>query len=400
MKILAICFYYPPLNSSEGFSAYKLFSHSKHEFNIISQKSSLDWTYSNDEVYPSNATYVQTSENSSNWFKDVFMSVNWNSMDLLITRSMPNESHFLGLKIKHKYKDIKWIAFFSDPFSDSPITRSELKIKLRKLLSEKKYIAHFIVKGKSYIYNLYLRYVSKKIFKSADIIIFNNSYQRDYMIGRNKDLKSKAIVIPHTYDASFKPKNGGINGKLTFSFIGNLSEVRNLDSYLKAITKIKKNNAMADKVVFQFVGCDKKLLSEKISLGDIEYKESVSYTESLELMNKADWLINSDASITDELCEYIYLPCKLVDYFSFTSNILNISNFDKSVSKDLTEMCGGHNIKDNEDLIFNFIKNIISTNRRKTKPSPSIEKYRNDIIAKKFDSVIDDLMNGTFKDGK
>ncbi len=40
--------------------------------------------------------------------------------DVVMTRSMPPESHMIGLKIKEIKPEIKWIASFGDPIANNP----------------------------------------------------------------------------------------------------------------------------------------------------------------------------------------------------------------------------------------------------------------------------------------
>ena len=44
--------------------------------------------------------------------------------------------------------------------------------------------------------------------KKCDIIIFNNKYQKDYMLeGYSDEIKEKALVLPHGYDKDFYEDN-------------------------------------------------------------------------------------------------------------------------------------------------------------------------------------------------
>lgn len=392
MNIKAICYYYPPLNSSEGFSAYKLFIKSKYKINVISQKELSSWTYGNDNIKTKNVEYIEIN---NNWFKNVLDNINFEKNDIVITRSMPNYSHVLGIKILKKYKNIKWIAFFSDPYWNSPITKIENLNTLKKYFEERRFYKMIVTYLKFSISNYLLKKSENKIFRKADYLVFNNEYLAQYMTKRFNNIAHKLKIIPHTYESSNELLNDAVlkinrNSKIVFSFLGNLSEVRNLNNYLKAIVRIKSNPEFCDKVEFIFVGCDKSLIEAIAPISYITYIPSVSYNNSLEIMAKSDWLINSDANINNE--NYIYLPCKLIDYLSFTKNVINISNFEKSPTVEIVNQCGGTNIKDCESVIFDILVNIILSNTRKTKASENIKNYSSDNVAKEFDKLIEFIM--------
>lgn len=392
MNIKAICYYYPPLNSSEGFSAYKLFIKSKYKINVISQKESSSWTYGNDNIKTKNVEYIEIN---NNWFKNVLDNINFEKNDIVITRSMPNYSHVLGIKILKKYKNIKWIAFFSDPYWNSPITKIENLNTLKKYFEEHRFYKMIVTYLKFSISNYLLKKSENKIFRKADYLVFNNEYLAQYMTKRFNNIAHKLKIIPHTYESSNELLNDAVlkinrNSKIVFSFLGNLSEVRNLNNYLKAIVRIKSNPEFCDKVEFIFVGCDKSLIEAIAPIAYITYIPLVSYNNSLEIMAKSDWLINSDANINNE--NYIYLPCKLIDYLSFTKNVINISNFEKSPTVEIVNQCGGTNIKDCESVIFDILVNIILSNTRKTRASENIKNYSSDNVAKEFDKMIEFIM--------
>lgn len=392
MNIKAICYYYPPLNSSEGFSAYKLFIKSKYKINVISQKELSSWTYGNDNIKTKNVEYIEIN---NNWFKNVLDNINFEKNDIVITRSMPNYSHVLGIKILKKYKNIKWIAFFSDPYWNSPITKIENLNTLKKYFEEHRFYKMIVTYLKFSISNYLLKKSENKIFRKADYLVFNNEYLAQYMTKRFNNIAHKLKIIPHTYESSNELLNDAVlkinrNSKIVFSFLGNLSEVRNLNNYLKAIVRIKSNPEFCDKVEFIFVGCDKSLIEAIAPIAYITYIPLVSYNNSLEIMAKSDWLINSDANINNE--NYIYLPCKLIDYLSFTKNVINISNFEKSPTVEIVNQCGGTNIKDCESVIFDILVNIILSNTRKTRASENIKNYSSDNVAKEFDKMIEFIM--------
>lgn len=392
MKIKSISFYYPPLNSSEGYATYKLYNKSKFDIYVISQKKFSDWTYSDDLINPKNTLYLD-SKNISSWKEDV-LKEDWSETQVLITRSMPNSSHIMGLKIKKQNPDIKWIAFFSDPFSNSPIALFEFKksliksIKKFNLLKMCKLLFHFF--ADLVVLGIY----EKLIYKKCDVIIFNNEYQERFM-AKNKH-KDKVEIIPHSWSSDLIKNSNEtrINEKITFSFAGSISDARNLDNFLKAFNKIKNDDKYRDIIQLFIVSKDITNILNCIEDKNVNIISNLSYLDCTNFIDQADWLINSDACISKRKNDnYIYLPCKLIDYLAMNRNIINISNYTNSPTVELVEKCKGYNLPDNEIEIFNFIKKIADEKIYKREPNSYIKMYEDVEIAKKFDSIVEKLLD-------
>lgn len=391
MEIKSICFYYPPLNSSEGYCTYKLYNKSKFDINVISQKKFLDWTYSADLIKPKNTLFLD-SRTIGLWKKDV-LKEDWSKTQILITRSMPNSSHIMGLKIKKKNPKIKWITFFSDPFSNSPIALFEFKSNLIKSLKKfnliqiYKLLFHFF--ADYFILGIYERL----IYKKCDVIIFNNEYQKELM-AKNK-YKKKVQIIPHSWSSDLiNPyTNTKINQKITFAFAGSISNARNLNNFFRAFNKIKNEEQYRDIIELFIVSNDTDNILNCIENKNVNIISNLSYLDCINFLNKKDWLINSDASISKRKNDsYIYLPCKLVDYLAMNKNIINISNYTKSPTVELVKKCNGYNVIDNEIEIYNLIKKIVDQKIYKSEPDLNIKKYEDVEIAKKFDIILKKLL--------
>ena len=104
-KILVITWFYPPVNSSEGLVTYKLLNNSKYEYDVFTQKNSASWSYGNKETLENkdnvNSIFAK-SNNLKDWKKEAieYFKNNKDKYDIVMTRSMPPESHEVGLKIK------------------------------------------------------------------------------------------------------------------------------------------------------------------------------------------------------------------------------------------------------------------------------------------------------------
>ena len=126
-RILVISWFFPPINSSEGLVTYKLLKNSSLNYDVFCQNSNSSWSYGEDKEFPncSNINTIYSNANNLNDWKTEaidFFNKNHENYDIVMTRSMPPESHDVGLAIKQKFPKIKWIASFGDPIANNPYT--------------------------------------------------------------------------------------------------------------------------------------------------------------------------------------------------------------------------------------------------------------------------------------
>ena len=296
-KILVISWFFPPVNSSEGIVTYKLLNNSKYNYDIFTQKGNASWSYGNKDVLPlnnninclfSDATNLDDFINSAYEF---FVN-NSNKYDIVMTRSMPEESHIIGMKIKKFKPDIKWIASFGDPIGNNPFTllalknvnpyslkkRYEVKMSLKSVLSPLRIYRSFRynIRNKKQ-YNMYIKsknYLEKKIVNTCDYIICNNSYQVDYISKNNNIDKSKFIILPHSYDKKLYANVKKNNDKIIFRYIGHLDDIRTPKLFLEAINLLNtKYDDFKDKVQFEFYG--NMSMNDKVYILDNELTDVV-----------------------------------------------------------------------------------------------------------------------------
>ena len=126
MNIFVAAWYYPPVTSSEGIVTYKLLRKSENNYDVCSSLSE-NWSYhtsfkSYDE--PNISTYTIDTNSIDEWvdfciekFEELYPSRKY---DCIMTRSTPPESILVGLRVKQKHPEIKWIASLADPVANNP----------------------------------------------------------------------------------------------------------------------------------------------------------------------------------------------------------------------------------------------------------------------------------------
>ena len=107
-KILVISWFYPPINSSEGLVTFKLINNSKFEYDVFTQGTVEDWTYGSNVNYKNNDN-VKVISSSANyipfWVEEAveYFRKNRDKYDAIMTRTMPQECHVAGIKIKKEF---------------------------------------------------------------------------------------------------------------------------------------------------------------------------------------------------------------------------------------------------------------------------------------------------------
>jgi len=420
MKGFVISWFFPPINSSEGLITYKLLKRSNIQHDVFTQMDNKSWSYNNSEHVLKNKkikTIFGKSDNFDDWALSCFeyFDKHHDEYDFIMSRSMPPESHKAALLIKEKYPNIKWIASFGDPISESPYTKlckdpnpckiepnDILKYSLRYVLSIKRMLKSVLwdYRERHYFSEEKLKTsLERHTIEIADQIIFNNPYQKKYMLGQYPDsIQKKGIILPHTFDLSLYPKTrlrtSGTDRTL-ISYVGHLDNIRTPINFLKAVAQLKSQKPENYyKLLINFYGnIDDK---SKIFILDnslyevVKVNRPVSYFESLKIMQDSNWCLLVDANLARVINENIYFAAKIPDYLGSGSNIFGISMID-GASADVIRDTGGILSSHSVDEIFIYL-NLIAEKRIQNKPQ-DIEKYHNKNVAKEYDKLLETMLN-------
>ena len=411
-RILVISWFYPPINSSEGLVTYKLLKASKSDYDVFTQKSNPLWSYGNKDYLPDCKninTIFSKVDNLDSWVTDAieFYNANMDKYDIVMTRSMPPESHKIGLAIKKINPKIKWIASFGDPIAENPYTKISLTYEsphsvkncanLLGVISPKRIIKNTIFKIKyKRQRDFYLKKdlkLQNSIFKYADTLIFNSEYQKNYMLDKqSSEIIDKALVLNHSYDASLYPEKEKKNDKIKFCYIGHLDTIRTPLLLLKAIRKLYKENPnLSEKAVFEFYGhmsdSDKLYIINHELTDVIKVKNPVSYLKSLEIMQSSDWLLHIDADISSVVNENIFFAAKLADYIGTGNSIFGITML-SGISADILKNLNALSTSYSAQEIKNYLWLIIYNNYTLEINKDFQNEFNSLNVAKKFDEYI------------
>ena len=416
-KILVISWFYPPINSSEGLVTYKLLRNSKLQYDVCMQESNASWSYGNKEYLPEceNVRKIPIQADTLEIWKNKtieYFNAHKKEYDIIMTRSMPPESHEIGLKIKEIKPEIKWIASFGDPIANNPFVLKTIKkispyslqnryirpMGIREIISPKRMIKNEIWKKrmkKEQIPYKKEQELEDAIITKSDYIIMNNPYQKQYMTGKYSDaIKAKAIVLPHSFDYSLYDKeiDAENSGKIRMVYIGHLDDIRTPHLFLKAIASMKKEHSdLAEKLEVFFYG--NMSVKEKVYLLDnelldiVQIKKPVDYKTSLSLMKNSDWLIHIDANLSGVLDENIFFAAKLADYIGADRPIFGITMFDGAA--DVVRDVNGLTVSYTVDEIKNYLYLILYEGYQIEVNEENRKKYDAVNVAKKFDDFVE-----------
>lgn len=415
-KILVISWFYPPINSSEGLVTYKLLRNSKLQYDVCMQESNASWSYGKNEKLPEavNVTRIPVAADDLEVWKEAaveYFRKNKEKYDIVMTRSMPPESHMIGLKIKEIKPEIIWIASFGDPIANNPFVLKDMntlspyshkfrRMGIRELISPKRILKNALWKKRTNDSLEPFRREQKleeDILRQCDYVILNNKYQEAYMLGSyDESIKSKALVLPHSYDSTLYPETTGetkVNKKIRMVYIGHLNVIRTPHLLFEAVNQLKEMKPdLDDRLEIQLYGNmsdkEKVYLLDNELLDVVQIKKPVDYRTSLAIMKESDWLIHIDANLSGVLDENIFFAAKLTDYIGAGKPIFGITMFD-GAGADVIRDVNGLTVSYTADEIRNYLYLIVYKNYTiQMESGKNKEQYNAVNVAARFDEFV------------
>ncbi|MFC0427071.1 glycosyl transferase family 1 [Chryseobacterium scophthalmum] len=301
--------------------------------NNQSWKSKLSiWVRGNFFIPDARVFWVQPSVK----FLEQYLKIN--NIETIVTSGPPHSMHLIGLNLKKKFPDLKWIADFRDPWTEISYYK-HLKLTNR---SDKKH-----------------RQLESEVFKNADITLAT-SYTDAENFRKNG---ANAFCITNGFDETdsnpqtLQPSNSPT--QFTLSYIGVLEQLRNPENLWKALDNLVKTNSdFAENFNLKFVGrIDDKILEviEKSSLKDhIQNLGYVSHNKAVDEMAKSSLLLITN--FPNESSKGI-IPGKIFEYLATGKQIISFGPNEADVAKILDETKAGKHFgyndsKEIEDFIL------------------------------------------------
>jgi glycosyltransferase involved in cell wall biosynthesis len=267
-----------------------------------------------------------------------------NKIDTIVTSGPPHSLHLIGLGLKDKLPNLKWIADFRDPWTEISYYKH---LKLTKS-SDKKH-----------------RQLESAVFKNADITLATS-----YTDAENfRKAGANAVCITNGFDESDaaekakSQKGEEINGqnsenKFTLSYIGVLEQLRNPEILWRVLDELVKDDPeFAKYFSLKFVGrIDDKILN---SIENTSLKEHIvnlgylSHGKAVEEMQNSDMLLITN--FPNESSKGI-IPGKIFEYLATGKQILSFGPDKADVEKILEETrAGKHFSYTDHEILKKFI---------------------------------------------
>lgn len=258
-----------------------------------------------------------------------------NKIDVVVTSGPPHSLHLIGLNLKKKLPNLKWIADFRDPWTEISYYKH---LKLTKS-SDRKH-----------------RQMESDVFKTADITLAT-SYTDAENFRKNG---ANSVCITNGFDetdASQALKSLS-SQTFTLSYIGVLEQLRNPENLWKVLDDLVKTNAdFAENFTLKFAGrIDDKILNEietsslKNYILNLGY---ISHDKAVEEMEKSSLLLITN--FPNESSKGI-IPGKIFEYLATGKQIISFGPDKADVAKILDETNAGKHFNYNDsEAIKNFI---------------------------------------------
>ncbi|MFP3592786.1 glycosyl transferase family 1 [Chryseobacterium sp. SIMBA_038] len=297
-----------------------------------------------------------------------------NKIDVVVTSGPPHSLHLIGLNLKKKLPNLKWIADFRDPWTEISYYKH---LKLTKS-SDKKH-----------------RQLESDVFKNADITLAT-SYTDAENFRKNG---ANAVCITNGFDetdASQTIKSSDsqtLKQKFTLSYIGVLEQLRNPENLWKALDDLVKTNSdFAESFSLKFVGrIDDKILNTIENSGlknHILNLGYISHDKAIIEMQNSDMLLITN--FPNESSKGI-IPGKIFEYLATGKQIISFGPDQADVSKILNETQAGKHFgyQDSETIkIFILEKFELWKNGNLLENSQNIEQFSRKNLTKKLVEIL------------
>ena len=411
-RILVYSWFYPPVNSSEGLVTYKLLKASGYSYDVFTQKNNDSWSYGKEDYLPvsDNVRSVYAdAETIEDWWKEGvrYFREHADEYDMVMTRSMPPESHKIGLEIKKIRPGVKWFASFGDPIANNPYTKMSVSFEspygrkncrnILGVISPKRLIrnAIFHLRTLPAIKKSFRKEeeLQNSVIKTCDRVIFNSEYQKEYMLSTFEgETDHKALVLNHSFDPTLYPETKEPGKVTTMSYVGHLDTIRTPKLFLEAVSELSENDPeLASRFHVDFYGdlsdADKLFIINNELCDVVSVKKPVPYLESLKIMKNSDWLLHIDGNITPVTQKNIFFAAKLADYIGAGNPVFGVT-MQNGISADIMNELGSVCASYSKNEIRNYLWLIIYKNYKVTLNDKFRNGFCNRAVAEKFDEAV------------
>jgi hypothetical protein len=301
-----------------------------------------------------------------------------NGINTIITTGPPHSMHLIGLKLKNKNPDLKWIADLRDPWSEwDMLDKLQTGGLARKM-------------QRSY---------EKKVLESADLVLTVTD-------GMGKDLRrlgggDRVRIITNGFDPEdqLQTYDAVRSDKFRITHLGLLNELRDPEAIFQALKDLcLSNTAFNEKLELELGGIVSQSIKERLMKDEVLGQKVVWHdylprTEVIKKYREAQVLLLLQNRT--EKSRHI-LPAKLFEYLPVGRPIL-LSGLKDSDAATLLENTGTGVTVDYEDVegshaaLSGLFKKWQEGSLQQTSNMEKVDAYRRDKLAGKLSDLLTEL---------
>jgi glycosyltransferase involved in cell wall biosynthesis len=297
-------------------------------------------------------------------FKKAIELIRELNIGVVVTTSPPHSTQLIGLRLKRKFNDIKWIADLRDPWTDIY------------------YYEHFYPTSISRAID---SQYEKKVLKNADRILTVGPSLKSSLTLKYEGIEKKTDIITNGFDEMDFDGIKAIDPSLfTITYVGTLSSKYPIVGLLDALVEIKKSHL---NFLLRFVGTVpenmKQIINSRIPSDSIEFVPYSIHNEAIAFMMKSSMLL---LIIPENVNNRNIITGKIFEYIASGKPVLCLGPEDGDAAAILSGNSFGRCF-DYDDItkIKNF---IISVNSNSYKPIAEAMEFTHRNIAKKLVSFL------------
>lgn len=311
-----------------------------------------------------------------------------NKIDVVVTSGPPHSLHLIGLNLKKKFPNLKWVADFRDPWTEISYYKH---LKLTKSSDQKhRQLESEVFKNADI--TLATSYTDAENFRKngANAVCITNGFDVDVKMLNRKDVKSLNNEEQLNNSTLLQLSN---TTQFTLSYIGVLEQLRNPENLWKALDDLVKTNSdFAEKFSLKFAGrIDDKILNQIentnlkkhiLNLGYLSHDKAIDEMQSSDILLITNFPNESSKGI---------IPGKIFEYLATGKQILSFGPNEADVSKILNEtQAGKHFSYDDYESIQRFIleKFELWKNGNLSENTQNIEQFSRKNLTKKLVEIL------------
>ena len=259
----------------------------------------------------------------------------YDNHEVVYTASLPCYTTRVGVALKQKNPNIRWIASFSDPINHSPYKYDTETIK-----------SYYPIQRECFFIYCHYYFVDKdeaNAFELADLLLFICEEQRDFMIQQymkyfhritEEEIRKKCVIVPLSYIPEWnKPVETAETTKreedktFVLAHFGRIYGLRIIKEFIYALAEFLKEYPHVKVLVEQygeFRSSDRKLIRKLGLEKQFIIHDKYSYDEGYQKMGEADAVLLFD-TIMPETEIQPYLPSKVLEYSLLKKNVLAVT---------------------------------------------------------------------------